>query len=241
MFANLAPGTRGLLVACIAVFIAQYALPGVIDRWFALWPLGPMFAPWQILTYAFLHGGFSHLLFNMIGLVTFGNELERYWGTRRFLVFYFASVITAAIAQQWVTRSLGQDVPTVGASGGIYGLVLGFAMMFPQAQGRAPDPADPDAGLAVRAAVRGARALPRRHRHAERHRALRPPGRNGRRFPGDAVLEVRPALNAARAGPGHAGLSLPGADQAVRPLQISMRRQRPLRQRSSMLLPSSIA
>jgi membrane associated rhomboid family serine protease len=85
-----------------------------------------------MVTYAFLHGGFTHLLFNMVGLLTFGNELEQYWGSRRFLVFFFASVITAAIAQQWITRSLGQDVPTVGASGGIYGLVLGFAMMFPQ-------------------------------------------------------------------------------------------------------------
>ncbi len=132
MFANLAPATRGILLACIAMFLAQQVLPYPLDAWFALWPLGPMFAPWQLLTYAFLHGGFTHLLFNMIGLLTFGNELERYWGTRRFLVFYFASVLTAAIAQQWVTRSLGQDVPTVGASGGIYGLVLGFAMMFPQ-------------------------------------------------------------------------------------------------------------
>jgi membrane associated rhomboid family serine protease len=132
MFANLAPATRGILIACIAVYLAQQLLPRVIEGWFALWPLGPMFAPWQMVTYAFLHGGFTHLLFNMVGLLTFGNELEQYWGSRRFLVFFFASVITAAIAQQWITRSLGQDVPTVGASGGIYGLVLGFAMMFPQ-------------------------------------------------------------------------------------------------------------
>jgi membrane associated rhomboid family serine protease len=132
MFANLAPATRGILIACIAVYLAQQLLPRVIEGWFALWPLGPMFAPWQMVTYAFLHGGFTHLLFNMVGLLTFGNELEQYWGSRRFLVFFFASVITADIAQQWITRSLGQDVPTVGASGGIYGLVLGFAMMFPQ-------------------------------------------------------------------------------------------------------------
>ncbi len=132
MFANLAPATRAILLACIAAFVAQLALPGAVDAWFALWPPGSRFAPWQVLTYAFLHGGFTHLLFNMIGLITFGNELERYWGTRRFLVFYFASVITAAIAQQWVTSSLGQDVPTVGASGGIFGLLLGFAMMFPK-------------------------------------------------------------------------------------------------------------
>jgi membrane associated rhomboid family serine protease len=132
MFANLAPATRGILVACIAVFLAKETLPYPLEAWFALWPLGPRFVPWQMITYAFLHGGFTHLLFNMIGLLTFGNELERYWGTRRFLVFYFASVLTAALAQQWITRSLGQDVPTVGASGGIYGLVLGFAMMFPK-------------------------------------------------------------------------------------------------------------
>lgn len=132
MFGNLAPGTRSILLACIGVFLLQHVLEGVLEMWFALWPLGPLFAPWQILTYGFLHGGMTHLAFNMIGLLTFGNELERYWGTRRFLVFYFASVAAAALAQLLVTRSLGQYVPTVGASGGIYGLLLGFAMMFPQ-------------------------------------------------------------------------------------------------------------
>ncbi len=132
MFGNLAPGTRAILLACIGVFLLQQVLSGAIEAWFALWPLGPMFAPWQVVTYAFLHGGLAHIVFNMIGLLTFGNELERYWGTRRFLAFYFASVVAAAATQLIVTRSLGQDVPTVGASGGIYGLLLGFAMMFPQ-------------------------------------------------------------------------------------------------------------
>jgi membrane associated rhomboid family serine protease len=132
MFGNLAPGTRSILLACIGVFLLQQVLSGAIEAWFALWPLGPMFAPWQVVTYAFLHGSVAHIVFNMIGLLTFGNELERYWGTRRFLAFYFASVVAAAATQLIVTRSLGQDVPTVGASGGIYGLLLGFAMMFPQ-------------------------------------------------------------------------------------------------------------
>ena len=132
MFGNLAPATRGILIACIAVFLAQQFLGGRLETWFALWPLGPLFSPWQVLTYAFLHGGLMHIVFNMIGLVTFGDVLERYWGTRRYLVFYFASVVAAALAQLFVTRSLGQYVPTVGASGGIYGLLLGFAMMFPQ-------------------------------------------------------------------------------------------------------------
>lgn len=137
MLSNLAPATRGILLACIGVFLLQQVAGDALLQWFALWPLGPLFAPWQVVTYAFLHGtlgygGFTHILFNMIGLVTFGNELERYWGTRRFLAFYFASVIAAAVAQLLVTRSLGQDLPTVGASGGIYGLLLGFAMMFPR-------------------------------------------------------------------------------------------------------------
>ena len=132
MFGNLAPGTRSILLACIGVFLLQQVLSGAIEAWFALWPLGPMFAPWQVVTYAFLHGSVAHIVFNMIGLLTFGNELERYWGTSRFLAFYFASVVAAAATQLIVTRSLGQDVPTVGASGGIYGLLLGFAMMFPQ-------------------------------------------------------------------------------------------------------------
>ena len=68
----------------------------------------------------------------MIGLVSFGNELEDWWGSRRLLTFYFASVITAAFAQLAVTASLGDGAPIVGASGGIYGLLLGFAMMFPK-------------------------------------------------------------------------------------------------------------
>jgi membrane associated rhomboid family serine protease len=67
----------------------------------------------------------------MIGLVSFGSELEQYWGTRNFLKFYFASVLAAALTQLMVTASLGEMSPTVGASGGIYGLLLGFAMMFP--------------------------------------------------------------------------------------------------------------
>lgn len=134
MFPNLAPGTRALLLGCIAGFIAQQLVGDRFEVWFALWPLGPLFAPWQLLSYAFLHDGLAHIAFNMFGLVTFGNALERYWGTRRFLVYYAASTLAAAIAQLLVTRGADDYVPTVGASGGIYGLLLGFAMLFPQAR-----------------------------------------------------------------------------------------------------------
>lgn len=128
---RLSPAIRGLLIANLAIFAIQWWSPAMIER-FALWPLAVDFQPWQLVTYAFLHGGVAHLLFNMVGLVTFGNELEEYWGTRRLLSFYFASVIAAALTQLAVTSSIGELAPTVGASGGIYGLLLGFAMMFPQ-------------------------------------------------------------------------------------------------------------
>jgi len=131
MLSRLEPAVRILLLANVAIFGAQWLLPSLIDD-FALWPLAAGFQPWQLVTYGFLHGGIAHLAFNMVGLVSFGNELEQYWGTRRLLIFYFVSVIAAALTQLAVTSSIGEAVPTVGASGGIYGLLLGFAMMFPQ-------------------------------------------------------------------------------------------------------------
>lgn len=128
---RLSPAIRALLIANIVAFGLQLWMPAAVDR-FALWPIAVDFQPWQLVTYAFLHGGIAHLTFNMIGLVTFGNELEQYWGTKKMLSFYFASVVAAAVTQLVVTASIGEVSPTVGASGGIYGLLLGFAMMFPQ-------------------------------------------------------------------------------------------------------------
>ncbi|MBM4191802.1 MAG: rhomboid family intramembrane serine protease [Gammaproteobacteria bacterium] len=128
---RLEPAIRLLLIANIAVFGLQWWVPSLIDQ-FALWPLASNFQPWQLVTYAFLHGGFTHIAFNMIGLVSFGNELEQYWGVRRLFVFYFVSVLAAGLTQVAVTASIGEVAPTVGASGGIYGLLLGFAMMFPR-------------------------------------------------------------------------------------------------------------
>ena len=87
--------------------------------------------PWQVVTYAFLHGSFNHLFFNMLGLWMFGAELEQIWGRNRFIQFYFASVIAAAVTQLIVNYALGTGAPTVGASGGLFGLLLAFAMIFP--------------------------------------------------------------------------------------------------------------
>ncbi|MEY3466211.1 MAG: rhomboid family intramembrane serine protease [Steroidobacteraceae bacterium] len=126
------PATRALLIANVVIFGLQFLLPDRIEELFALWPLDAGFAPWQLVSYAFLHGGLAHIAFNMIGLTSFGNELEAWWGAKRLYTFYFASVVTAAITQLAVTASLGDPTPTVGASGGIYGLLLGYAMMFPR-------------------------------------------------------------------------------------------------------------
>jgi membrane associated rhomboid family serine protease len=97
----------------------------------ALWPVGSNFLPWQVITYAFLHANFGHLFFNMLGIWMFGGELERLWGPKRFLQFYFASVLSAAATQLLVCALIGATFPTVGASGGLFGLLLAFAMMFP--------------------------------------------------------------------------------------------------------------
>ncbi len=85
-----------------------------------------------MLSYAFLHDSMAHLAFNMIGLWMFGAELERVWGPRRLAVFYGVSVVTAALVQLGVTAWMGSLTPTVGASGGLFGLLIGFAMVFPR-------------------------------------------------------------------------------------------------------------
>ena len=127
----LPPVTQALLLANVAVFfLGQLLGPGLLSL-FALWPIGTAFWPWQIVTYAFLHGDFNHLFFNMLGLWMFGGELEHVWGQKRFLQFYFASVIAAALTQLLVNALLGTMAPTIGASGGLFGLLLAFAMLFP--------------------------------------------------------------------------------------------------------------
>ena len=127
--------------ALIGLNIVAYMLSTLAPRaavGFALWPLGEWmlipgagFAPWQLVTYAFLHGGLLHLMFNMFGLYMFGSAIEQTLGTRRYLVYYFACVIAAALTQLVVLQLTGTFVPTVGASGGVFGLVLAYAMFFP--------------------------------------------------------------------------------------------------------------
>jgi membrane associated rhomboid family serine protease len=125
------PVTQALLLTNVAAFCINYFAGPALTVLFALWPLGHGFLPWQVVTYSFLHGDALHLFFNMLGLWMFGAELERVWGVKRFVQFYFASVLTAAMAQLVVTGLMGSVFPTVGASGGLFGLLLAFGMMFP--------------------------------------------------------------------------------------------------------------
>lgn len=125
--------TQALIAANLLGFVLEQIFGPTFTGWFALWPpASGLFMPWQLVSYAFLHGGLTHLAFNMFGLWMFGTELERIWGPRRLALFYGVSVLSAAAAQVAVTAGLGSQVPTIGASGGLFGLLIGFAMVFPR-------------------------------------------------------------------------------------------------------------
>ena len=133
---QLPPVTKAFLLACVGLFCLPFVLPPtyafVPQQWLALWPLqSGLFYPWQLVTYAFLHGGVFHLFFNMLGLWMFGPELERVWGGKRYTAILVASTLSAALVQLLVTTMLGSNSPTIGASGALYGLLLSFGMLFP--------------------------------------------------------------------------------------------------------------
>jgi membrane associated rhomboid family serine protease len=139
MFYSIPPVTRTLIGVNVAMFVAELLLGDVVTLKLALWPIDSAalggvagFQPWQILTYSFLHAGALHLFFNMFALYMFGSELERLWGPKRFLNLYLASVISAALAQLAVfSLASVEPYPTIGASGGVFGLLLAFALYFP--------------------------------------------------------------------------------------------------------------
>jgi membrane associated rhomboid family serine protease len=138
---NFPQGVKWLLISNTAVFVLGYLLgqagfPGIFNRWFALVPREVVFhfAIWQLATYLFLHGGVGHLLFNMLALWMFGVTLERDWGTRKFLKYYFLCGIGAGLCDVTVNALLGNwYTSTIGASGAIYGVLLAFGVLYPEA------------------------------------------------------------------------------------------------------------
>lgn len=129
---SLPPVTQLLIALNIAMFLATGALGGSFAFLLALWPPGPRFMPWQLITYAFVHANLMHLAFNMFGVYMFGSDLERVWGSRRYLAYYLACALAAAVTQLGIALLTGAGYPTVGASGAVFGLLLAFAMQFPR-------------------------------------------------------------------------------------------------------------
>ena len=121
-----------LILANVTIFAAQtmFGLDYTLIRYFSLIPAAFFSGSlWQIVTYMFLHGGFTHILFNMIALWMFGSALERTWGSQEFLKYYFITGIGGGLC--YVMFNMGSGIPTVGASGAIYGLLLAFGVLFP--------------------------------------------------------------------------------------------------------------
>jgi len=140
--ANVPPGVKWLLIINTALFVlyffalrfgyGQYFNP----FWLSLSWIKEVFAIWQLFTYQFLHDptGFQHILLNMLALWMFGKDLEATWGTRRFLQYYFVCGVGAGLCALAMSAAFGTgNERTIGASGAIYGLLLAFGMMFPDA------------------------------------------------------------------------------------------------------------
>jgi membrane associated rhomboid family serine protease len=128
---GLTPVVKNLMIIMGIVFIIQMFITRWIDFYFGLIPLmvWKRYFLWQLLTYIFLHGGLSHILFNLLALYMFGGELENYWGSKKFLRYFLYCGIGAGVCT--VIFSPYQFVPIIGASGAIYGILLAFGWLFP--------------------------------------------------------------------------------------------------------------
>ena len=151
---NMPTAVKNIIIINVLVFLMTEVNRGFMYENFALfYPTSPFFHWWQPLTHMFMHGGFWHIFFNMYTLYIFGSVLERVWGTKKFLIFYFVTGLGAAPVHtgvEWLqmttwmhevaengTRAAQIAIhnlkmtPTVGASGAIYGLLMGYAMLYP--------------------------------------------------------------------------------------------------------------
>jgi len=145
MFDRVTPIVKNLIIINIIVYLGQISFPQLEFYFMGHYPISPAFKPWQIVTHMFMHGGFTHLLFNMFALFIFGSALERVWGAKRFLTYYLLCGVGAfffyeftlgiEIYQQMGTFNPNCDLGwVVGASGSVFGLLLGFGMLFPNTQ-----------------------------------------------------------------------------------------------------------
>lgn len=150
---NVPTAIKNIIIINVLVMIMT-SLNGnfMYEKFSLFYPTSPFFHWWQPFTHMFMHGGFWHLFFNMYTLFIFGSVLERVWGTRKFLIFYFATGLGAAAVHtgvEWIQMNHWMSqvaegsmaaqahihalkmTPTVGASGAIYGVLMGYAMLYP--------------------------------------------------------------------------------------------------------------
>ncbi|HSL87738.1 MAG TPA: rhomboid family intramembrane serine protease [Ignavibacteriaceae bacterium] len=146
-FSVFPPVIKNLMIINVAIFFIQILgneiivsgktpLSQVLIQYFALIPIGTFadasFYPWQLITYQFMHGGFGHIFFNMFALWMFGMEIENMWGPKKFLLFYLGSGVVAGLCHLFISPLLGASpAPTIGASGAVYAVLIGFALFFP--------------------------------------------------------------------------------------------------------------
>ena len=147
------PVTRSILIINVIMFVATLVNENFMIKTFAMfYPASPLFRWWQPLTHMFMHGGWWHILFNMYTLVMFGMVVERVLGTKKFLILYFVTGLGAVALHtgvEWLdlhrlaaSASLAAQsgvidilrTPMVGASGAVYGVLVAFAMLYPEAR-----------------------------------------------------------------------------------------------------------
>jgi membrane associated rhomboid family serine protease len=137
-YGSLPNGVKWLLYVNVGMFLLYYLISPLAPH-MRLLMLSPQlvlkhFAVWQLVTYLFLHDGVLHILFNMLALWMFGSTLEADWGTKRFLKYYFLCGIGAGLCDVTLNAVLGNwNTSTLGASGAIYGLLLAFGLLYPDA------------------------------------------------------------------------------------------------------------
>ena len=146
MFNHLPKATQALLWINGGLLLLKYFLGDAVFVPFELWtigdysslggviglPEGAGFMPWQLLTYGFLHANLNHIFFNMLALLMFGAPLEYTWGTQRFLTYYIVCVVGAGLTYLAWAAVMQIPDPVIGASGGVFGLLLAYGMLFPK-------------------------------------------------------------------------------------------------------------
>jgi membrane associated rhomboid family serine protease len=128
---NVPKAVKHIILINVCMLVLTMLDGPLMDRLFALNPITFIYKPWQLVTCMFMHGSIGHLFFNMYTLYLFGSVLENIWGTRKFLTFYFITGIGAGLFNILIQHLTGNFALMIGASGAIYGILMGYAMLYP--------------------------------------------------------------------------------------------------------------